>query len=48
MLEQKYTLSQMVKYVNVLVQDKLQWTVKICRQKLKKKRIILMHVRKQL
>ena len=32
MVEQEYTLSQMVKYVNVLIQGKLQSTVKFCRQ----------------
>jgi len=49
MVEQEYTLSQMVKYVNVLIQGKLQSTVKFCRQNFEKekKHLLSMHVRKQ-
>ena len=47
MVEQEYTLSQMVKYVNVLIQGKLQSTVKFCRQNFEKS-ILSIHIRKQL
>ena len=40
MVEQEYTLSQMVKYVNVLIQGKLQSTVKFCRQIFEKEKSV--------